>query len=320
MSTVALGLAVFADMGLDEALGRVVKAGYSSIDLQIDSVFEIGRDPRLHERAGAAGLRSELDALGLSVVCVSNVKDCQLLLGPHGPHTDVVLAGDIETKRAHARAAARAAVDLAVDLGAPFVRFFFGCPDFGRWFPWPGTDLSWEDNIGELVEQAGPLLEHAVASGVVPLLEPHPKQVVYDLSSALALQRRLAAEGLSLGWCIDPANVRAAGHDPVGFLRRIEPVPSVVHVKDVEVWPHAEAPEAPGWVSYGPHPKIRFRSLGWGGLDWQAICSVLAERGFEGPFVVEHEDLLLPREQGIVDARERFERLQVLAPPTKRWW
>jgi len=316
---IALGLAAFGDRPLDEAIEAGQRAGYRRFDLQLDSILRISQDDRLHSGPGRAALRSRLDQEGLSLLCVSNVRDCQLLLGPHGEHTAPINPGDASTRRRHALDAASRTIETAHDLGAELTRFFFGCPDFGRWFHWPRTALSWDDNLKALADELPPILELAAGAGVRVTLETHPKQVVHDLRSANRLLEILGAEG-ALGICADPANLAAVGHDPEVFLRGLDRAPLAVHMKDVEVGQSGACEARHGWATFGPGPPARFRALGWGGLNWRGCISALVERGFTGPYVVEHEDVLMPRESGVAASLRVATELTQLEPAADRWW
>lgn len=316
----ALGLAAFGDLPLTEALAAGRRAGYRAFDLQLDSILEISRDERLASPAGRAQLRAHLDAEGLTLACVSNVRDCQLLLGPHGDQTAPIHPGSTAERRRHAQEAAARTIETAHELGAGLTRFFFGCPDFSRWFHWPRSHATWDDNLQALVDGLLPVLELARDAGVLVSLETHPKQVVYDLRTANRLLELLAADADGFGICVDPANLAAVGQDPLQFLRGLRALPLAVHLKDVEVDRTGLADTATGWATFGPGPAARFRVLGWGRLDWPQLMTVLAERGFTGPFVVEHEDLLLPRDRGVTAARHRAIELLTLTPPSRRWW
>ena len=133
------------------------------------------------------------------------------------------------------------------------------------------------------------------------LLEPHPKHVVYDRPSAEQLLAAADAAGWAdvLALCIDPANLAATGHDPVASVAGL----AWPAGRGARQGPAALAgpgvPPGPGWSRYGPQPPIRFRALGHGGLDWPAIVSALLDEGYSGVLYAEHEDVLLPRQQGI---------------------
>ncbi len=308
-------LAAFADRSFDDALAAAAELDISLIDLPTDSVFALGRSRPPDEVA-----RRRLDDLGIRVGCVSNSRDAQLLLGPHGPHTDGVMKGTNQAKIDHARAAALDAIHLAATLGATQVRLMFGCPDYGRWLRWPGSQAGWDDNVAAFVAVAAPLARDAHDLGVQLCIEPHVKQVAYDAPSLAACIEGVRAAGSELGFCFDPANVAALGFDPVDFLSAITAVPACVHAKDVERSTSALPPPGPGWVRYGPQPAIRFRSVPWGQLDWPALLEQLDSLGFRGPVFIEHEDLLVDREQGIAGARRFLESLATGTGPESSWW
>lgn len=257
---------------------------------------------------------------GRPIGCLSNSRDAQLLLGPHGPHTDPVCTGDANDKRAHAVMCATGTIRLAERIGAPTVRLLPGCPDFGRWLSWWNSDVSWADNIAECRNVLEPLVHAAREAGVRLLIEPHPKHVVYDRASAEQLFDACAEWADVIGLCVDPANFAATGHDPVDAVRAWGPRMVAVHVKDVQTWQGRGMPTGAGWSRYGPQPPIRFRALGLGDLNWPAIIAALQDEGFEGVLYLEHEDVLLPRGQSL-DRGMRHLRSMVPARPAEgRTW
>jgi sugar phosphate isomerase/epimerase len=312
---IGICLAAFADRSFDAALEAAAGLDLSVIDLPTDSVFALSRS-----RPADTHVRDRLADLGLRVACVSNSRDAQLLLGPHGPHTDGVVAGSARAKVEHARRAARDAIRLAGVVGAPAVRLMLGCPDYGRWLRWSGTDVGWDDNVAAFVDVAAPLAREAEGIGVQLCIEPHVKQVAFDAPSVLACLDGVRAAGGELGICFDPANVAALGFDPVAFLAAIDSVPVCVHAKDLERSTGPVPPPGPGWVRYGPQPAVRFRCVPWGELDWARILSHLQEIGFGGPVLIEHEDLLIDRERGIDGARRFLESHRMGRQPGSPWW
>jgi sugar phosphate isomerase/epimerase len=231
-----------------------------------------------------------------------------------------VVRGGAAAKAEHGRRAALGAIGLAAAIGAPLVRIFPGCGDHARWLRWSGSEVSWDDNVAELVDAVVPLAEEAERAGVRLCLEPHVKQVAYDARSTLACLAGLRDRGASLSLCFDPANVAAIGHDPVGFLDAVGEVPVCVHVKDVERSTSALPPPGPGWAPYGPHPAIRFRVAGWGELGWRAVLTRLVEIGYDGPLMIEHEDVLCGPARGIGQARRVLEDLLIDPGPGTSWW
>ncbi|MDH6579148.1 sugar phosphate isomerase/epimerase family protein [Kitasatospora sp. MAP5-34] len=311
-----LCLAALAPGGLDGALRAAARAGVEVVDLPADSSFglvpaDCSEHPGYHRE-----LRELLAVLGLEVGCVSNSRDTQLLLGPHGPHTDPVLAGPAEAKRAYGLRAALATVRLAAALGAPQARLMLGVPDLGRWLSWWGSEVSWQDNIDAWVRAARPVLDLADELGVAVVVEPHPKQVVYDPASTRSL---LAAED-RVRLCLDPANLAAVGHDPVDAVRGWGPKLVAVHAKDLQRPREPQDPHGAGWSRYGPGPAIRFRALGSGELPWPEIVAGLLDEDYRGVIYVEHEDALLPTEQGMANSLAVLRRLLPAATAQGRTW
>jgi sugar phosphate isomerase/epimerase len=320
-SSLAVCAAAFGDLDLDEALAEIAQLGLTSIDLPTDSTFRLTPDlAGLEEPGYPAALRAALARSGITVACVSNSRDTQLLLGPHGPHTDPVASGTPAGKQAYARRYARATIALAAAVGAPMARLYFGCPDYARWLTWGGSPVSWDDNIERLAEVAIPLLEQARAAGLRLAIEPHPRQVVFDCASARAAARALAGYADVLAICLDPANIATLGYDPVQIVAGWDPPPAALHVKDLEVWTGTDAPPGPGWTRYGPQRPHRFRGLGRGGLPWPQMLDGLLAGGFAGPVFVEHEDVLLPRAQSIATAASRLRALLPASAPEGRTW
>jgi len=318
---IGLCAAAFGDQRLETALGSIRASGLSIIDLPTDSTLRLLpgvaalEDPKFPARLTRALERHEI-----TVGCLSNSRDTQLLLGPHGPHTDPVREGSPAVKRAHALRYARATIALAATIGVPQVRLYFGCPDFARWLTWGTAEVSWEDNLGAFAEAAAPLLSECRAAGLQLCVEPHPKQVVFDVASTRRGLELLEEYADVLRVCLDPANIATLGYDPLDSIPGWGPALGAVHVKDLETWSGPDRPTAPGWVAYGPQPPIRFRCLGRGGLPWPSMIDALLEEGYTGVIYIEHEDVLLPRDQSIALAAKRLMELLPAAPAEGRTW
>ena len=321
-----LCLAAFGGAGLPMAVKVAAELGVAVVDLPTDSPLRLV-SPRGGKRGAAQLTRDEvgyvkaqLSGAGLTVHCVSNSRDTQLLLGPHDSATDTILPGSRAEKQAYGLAAALRTVTLAAELGAPYARLQLGCPDYGRWLTWPGAHTSWQQNIDELVDRTGPVLRRATELDVVVVLEPHPKQVLYDLLSTRAVLDALRGWPGRVRLCLDPANLAAVGYDPMVVVRGWGRDLAMVHVKDLQTWSAGDAPVGPGWCRYGPGPPIRFRALGLGELPWTRMIATLLDEGFTGPMYIEHEDTTLPRAQAIRQAVRRVREALPEGPPEGRTW
>lgn len=314
-----LCLAAFGGTDLSTALDSAGELGELCLDVPTDSTLGLidprrcGQDPGYLDQV-AGKLR------GRRVTCVSNSRDAQLLLGPHGRHTDLVCAGDATAKRSHALACSLGTMRLAERIGAPAVRLLAGCPDFGHWLSWWGSDTSWACNVAEFRLHAEPLVHAAREAGLRLLLEPHPKNIVYDRASADLVFTLNPDWGDVLRLCIDPANLAATGHDAIGAVQGWGPRMAAVHAKDLQRLGNGQTPRGAGWSRYGPQPPIRFRALGLGELDWTAIVAALQDEGFDGVLYVEHEDTLLPRGQSIDRSLDFLRSLVPAGQPEGRTW
>ncbi|WP_199443162.1 TIM barrel protein [Umezawaea beigongshangensis] len=320
---VALGLclAAWGGAGLPAAVDAARAIGVDGVDLPTDTTSHLLDADRW---STDAGYRADLRAVlrDVTVTCVSNSRDTQLLLGPHGPHTDPVLSGTPAEKRAHALRHAEHAVRVAADLGVPQVRLMFGVPDLSRWLSWWHSDVSWADNVDAWCEAAAPVLRLAAEHGVEVLVEPHPKQVAHDPESTRALldAAAVAVPEATVRVCLDVANVAATGHDPVEAVRGWGHRLGATHAKDLQRWNRASPPPGAGWSRYGPGPPVRFRALGGGDLPWPGIVAALLDEGFCGMIYVEHEDALLPRQQSAANSARLLRALLPDRTPQGRTW
>ncbi|GAA0729781.1 sugar phosphate isomerase/epimerase [Dactylosporangium roseum] len=317
---VALGLAALGDVTFTEALDLATGLGFRAFDIQLDSTLAMTRSLPADPVATAELLARELSAHDAEIVCVSNVRDAELLLGPYGQHTDAVRTGDRPAKIRHARAAARHAIDVAAALRCRHVRLYFGCPDHLLMFPWHGLPLTWRHNVERMVEAIAGLLDHAADRGVTVCVEPHPRQVVFDLPSLLDARSLLAETARSIGLCLDPANLAAGGIDPYSYVYALPEPPQFVHMKDVEFWSLPTVPPGPGWKHYGRGRPVRFRNTGSGSLEWPRLRDSLVDIGFTGVAVVEFEDLMVNRSVGLARARAATEELFAAPGTEAQWW
>jgi sugar phosphate isomerase/epimerase len=314
-----LCLAAFGDLELAAALEETAGLGGLCLDLPTDTTLAMVDARRCHDDADYRDDVAKALA-GQDITCVSNSRDAQLLLGPHGVHTDRVHTGGAAEKRSHATVCAIGTVRLAERLGVSAVRLQPGCPDFARWLSWWGSDVGWADNIAEFRTHTEPIVTAARDAGIRLLLEPHPKQIVYDRASVELVFELTEDWADVLGLCVDPANLAATGHDPVDAVCGWGSRMVAVHAKDLQRWRPGQPRQGAGWSRYGPQPPIRFRALGLGELDWPLIVASLQDEGFDGVLYLEHEDALLPRAHSIDRGLALLRSLMPAATPEGRTW
>lgn len=306
-------------LGLTGALDAVVALGVRALELPVD-----GRSPLVNLDELLAGghkrLLAELLARDLSLSCLSNHQEGQLLLGPHHADTDPVHAGPPAEKSRWARERLLATARLAAQLEVPVVVGFLGCEDWSRFFPWPDP-RGWEKASEQFVAATLPLLDEFDRLGVAFAHEPHPKQHVYDVETALESVQLLRGHK-RWGFNLDTGNLFLVGADPVGFASELGARVLHVHAKDAELPP--QNARRSSRLAHGawnrPGRGFRFRVPGWGEVPWKRVISELQLAGYDGFIAVEHEDPLFGPLEGLRRGVEHLAPLLPREPRGQPWW
>jgi sugar phosphate isomerase/epimerase len=302
-----------------EALATAARLGFEAIELPVDA-----GSPFVDLDAALAGgfrdLRRAVRDAGLAISALSNHQEGQLLLGPHGADTDAIHRGDAGEKVRYARERLGKTAALAEALEVPVVVGFTGCEDYSRWFPWPDPH-AYEAMAPLFVERMVPLLDEMARRGVRFAHECHPKQLAYNLETALWAVELLGGHR-AFAFNLDPANLMLAGIDPVVFVAELGDRIVHVHAKDGEVVAHHAARS--GLLAHGswsrPGRGFRFRVPGWGDVPWKRLLTELALAGYEGVLAVEHEDPTMGRIEGLEKAVAWLRPLLLRDPPEAPWW
>lgn len=308
------------DRSLEEGLAAIAALGLAGLELPVDA-----RSPWVdleHLLAGgAAELKRSLARHGLALTAISNHQEGQILLGPHHSDTDAIHAGTAAEKRAYARRRLLLSARLASELEVGLVVGFVGCEDYTRSFPWPDPE-GWEKMIPEFQSQVGSLLDEFDRLGVSFAQEPHPKQFVFDVETALESVQHLGAHR-RWGFNLDPANLLLAGIDPVVFAHELKERVLHVHAKDGERVAHNAARS--GFMARGRWDRLdrgfRFRVPGWGDVPWKRLVTELILVGYDGWLTIENEDPVFEPLDGLQKA---IAELAPLLPRGRRregrWW
>jgi sugar phosphate isomerase/epimerase len=204
----------------------------------------------------------------------------------------------------------RETIQLAAELGVDRVLALAGCPGdvrprfaAGGWLPYLEGDheRQWESagapfwaELAELARREHP--------GLLVCIELHPGTLVYNVETF----SELAALGENLAANLDPSHCFWMQMDPLAVVAHLPRV-GYAHLKDV-VFDEDELalnglldhrwPTAAPW---------RFATVGRGrdAAWWRAFLDALAARGVETA-AIEHEDPLVPVEDGVVEAAEVF--------------
>lgn len=311
----------FFDGDLDRGLEAIAALGFDGLELPVHR-----GNPWVDLEALADGgaavdrLRASLERAGLELTCLSIHQDGQLLLGPHHADTDPICGGDPATKAAFAARRLELAGRAAANLGLDLVIGFVGCEDYTRAFPWPDPE-GWERMLPVFRERFGPILDRYAELGLRFGQEPHPKQIVYNVETALEAVELFGGHE-ALAFNLDPANLLLAGVDPVVFAAELGPRVAHVHAKDGELVEHNA--RRSGLLAHGdwarPDRGFRFRVPGWGDVPWKRLISELIARDYRGWLTVENEDPLFAPDDGLAKARDFLRPLMPVGERRERWW
>lgn len=216
-----------------------------------------------------------------------------------------------------ARAVFHQTVELAGELGLDTVVTMSGCPGdpsgspYPNWVthPWQREFVllhrwQWEEVIAPFWSEAG---RFAADRGVRVAIEMHPGQAVYNTNTLLRLRE---IGGPSLGANLDPSHLFYQGMDPLLVVRSLgQGCIFHVHAKDAVVDPYQTARS--GGIDMRPMDQVgvrpwTYRTVGFGhdALWWRGFVSALRGVGFDGVLSIEHEDVMMGNEEGIIKSVE----------------
>ena len=310
---------LLSDVSLSEAAKEFADLSVADIELSVDTGFSLVQLDELLDPDSRHAVQALLEQKGIEVSALSNHRDGQLVLGPHHQVTDGFLRGTPEEKIEYGISRMKDTARAADAMGVRVVTGFTGCPDYSRWFHWPG-ERGWEVNLEAMQEVWSGILAVYDEYGVAFAHELHPKQVVYEPWTA---QESLGIfkEFKSWGFNLDTGNLVLAGVDPVLFIREFGPHILYVHAKDTE---HARPTVREHFLArpkYGDVMRnFRFRVPGWGELDWPSIITELHLVGYKGVVAVEHEDPTMGRIEGARRGLEFLGPLLLESSREARWW
>ena len=282
-----LFLALFHDRPLGEALAAARDAGCEAVEISTTG-------PHTHEDFAAAAAAHGLEISALS--CPAN---------PLHPKREVAERADRDF---------RDTVRRAASAGVSTVITFSGCPGESETSQRPSwVTCSWPDDYPETLEwqwnervlpywaEAG---EFAREHGVRVAIEPHPGFVVYNTASMLRLR---AAAGPAVGVNFDPSHFFWQQIDPYAAARALRGAIFHVHAKDWGSDPARLAVDGVLETRLDPDERAWiFRTVGEGhdAAWWRGLAGALGDAGYDGALSIEHEDPLLPPDEGLRRAVE----------------
>jgi sugar phosphate isomerase/epimerase len=158
------------------------------------------------------------------------------------------------------------------------------------------------------------LAKHAQEHGVKKLaVEMHGNQLVYNVPSLLKLRNEI---GPVVGANFDPSHLMWMGADPLVAIDKLGDAIFHTHAKDTMV--NKRVADLTSRLENGSLMDIPARAwsyitLGYGNGEswWRDFCYRLRMAGYDGWLSIEHEDVMLSREEGV---RKSVELLRNVAP------
>jgi sugar phosphate isomerase/epimerase len=313
---------VYQDLPLEQALDCLAEQGLQAVELGTGNYpgnAHCNPDALLTEPGLIERLRYAVETRGLTISALS----CHG--NPLHPDPDVATAAhDVWTKTAQ----------LAERLEVGVINTFSGCPGdkpgarIPNWItcPWPpeyADVLSWqweECAIPYWQEQCA----LARAHGVKIALEMHPGFLVYNPETLIRLR---AAAGPELGANFDPSHLFWQGIEPVSAIRLLGAEGALFHVHAKDTYLDRDNIRLNGILDGKGYDLVRdrawtFRTVGFGHSEgiWREILSALRVAGYDYVVSIEHEDILLSRDEGLAQAVTFLRALVPREPPTDAWW
>ena len=315
-----VNLAVFNNRNFEEALDRVTELGLDAVELNTEANDSLTPVDKLLDPKFLTSVRNAVESRGLVISGLGNHGESQLIGGPHLSDTDRFYKGTAAEKIAYGTKRLIETARIASELEVKTVIGFVGCQDWSRWFPWPDP-AGWERMLPEFVETWTPILDEMKQLGVRFAHEPHPKQLVYDLETAIKVTDALDNRS-EWGFNLDVANISLIGVNPAVFVQQLPDRIFHVHAKDFEIVKHNVMRS--GVLAHGAWDRIdrgsRFRIPGWGDINWKCFLSELQLAGYEGVVSIEHEDPVFNRDEGIDQAVAFLKPLMFKSRREPAWW
>jgi sugar phosphate isomerase/epimerase len=192
--------------------------------------------------------------------------------------------------------AAKASRNLGIDVHATFS----GALMWHTMYPWPQRPSGLvEDGFNALAKRWAPILETFEEQGVDVCYEIHPGE---DLHDGITFERFLEATGNHnrVKILYDPSHFVLQQLDYLDYIDIYHDYIRMFHVKDAEFNPTGRSGVYGGYQDWVNRPG-RFRSVGDGEVDFQAIFSKLSQYGYDGWAVLEWECCIKDSAQGAAE-------------------
>jgi sugar phosphate isomerase/epimerase len=202
-------------------------------------------------------------------------------------------------------------IRLAGELGVGTVVVMSGLPEgapgdampnwvVSSWPPETQTMLKyqWEERLFPYWRK---LAAHAKEHGVRLAVEMHGNQLVFNVPTLLRLRREI---GENVGANLDPSHLMWMGADPLAAIDALGPAIFHTHAKDAFINKPVAALTSRlenGSLMDIPGRAWSYITLGYGNGEswWKDFCYRLRMAGYDSWLSIEHEDVMLSREEGV---------------------
>jgi sugar phosphate isomerase/epimerase len=294
----------WADLPIEELTPLAKEMGYDGLELACwGDHFDVGR--ALSEDGYVGRLREILEDNGLECHAVGNHLVGQAVCDPIDERHRATLPphiwgdGDPEGVRQRAAEEMKDTARAASRLGVNVVTGFTGSSIWHKLYFFPPTSQEEVDEgYRDFADRWNPILDVFDEEGVRFAFEVHPTEISYDIYSA---QRALEAIGRreAFGFNFDPSHLYWQFVDPAKFIDRFSDRIYHAHMKDATRSLDGESGILSSHLAFGDHRRgWDFRSVGRGGVDFEAVIRALNRIGYDGPLSVEWEDAGMDRVHG----------------------
>ncbi|MDA4130136.1 MAG: sugar phosphate isomerase/epimerase [Thaumarchaeota archaeon] len=224
-------------------------------------------------------------------------------------------------------------IQLADKLGVDRIITFSGCPGDSESSKYPNWVTSaWPDDYPKVLEwqwkeKVIPYwreeVEFAEKNGIYKIcIEPHPGFVVYNPETMLKLRHSC---GKVIGVNYDPSHMFWQHIDPSVAITKL--AESIFHFHAKDTFLNLQNIIVNGVLDGKSYREMKdrswyFRSVGYGHdqIVWKDMMSALRLVGYDYVVSIEHEDMLLSREEGLKKAVEFLKPIMVREPLPEAWW
>jgi sugar phosphate isomerase/epimerase len=314
--------ALFQDRPLEAVLRHVADLGYEMVELPAwRGSKHLDLDDVIADKGAA--LRKLVRSFGLEISALNDAREGQLILGPQDWTMDRwAPATDAEGRSRYGQERMIKTAYAASLLGVPVVTGFTGSSVWDKWYNYPSTnEEAYERGWQLFAERMNPVLDKFRDYGVRFAFEVHPTEIAFNTETA---ERALAVldNRPEFGFNFDPSHLVWQLIDPVVFIKRLGSRIYHAHAKDGELQQDEVA--RAGVMSGGSWTRkdrgFRFRTPGWGDVNWRRVMTALAMEGYDYVLSYEHEDPVLSPEDGCEKAIEFLRPLIIRKRLEKPWW